>query len=63
MISTTRTSATPSVKYVSFRNTRVNAVVSSASTPSTPGGMRLIHLSTSSFTRWAVSTAFASGAL
>ena len=52
-----------SVLNVSFRNTFVNAVESSASTPTTPGGMRAIHLSTSFLTRSAVATAFASGAL
>ena len=59
----TSRSATASVRHVSSRKTRVNAVVSSASTPTTPGGMRLIHLSTSSFTRAAVATEFASGVL
>ena len=52
-----------SVLNVSFRKTSVNAVESSARTPSTPAGMRLIHLSTSALTRPAVSTEFASGDL
>ena len=63
MIRTTSASATKSVQAVSLRKTSVKAVVSSASTPTTPGGMRAIHLSTSLFTRSAVATAFASGAL
>ena len=63
VIATTRRSATRSVFSVSRRKTRVNAVVSSASTPSTPAGMRPIHFSTSALTLLAVETAFASGAL
>ena len=62
-MSTTSASATRSVLNVSLRKTSVNAVVSSASTPTTPAGMRAIHLSTSAFTRFAVATAFASGVL
>ena len=63
VMATTSTSAMRSVLNVSFRNTSVNAVVSSPSTASTPGGRREIHFSTSFFTRAAVSTAFASGDL
>ena len=63
VMATTSRSATMSVMNVSFRNTLVNAVVSSASTPTTPAGIRLIHLSISTLTRSAVATAFASGVL
>ena len=59
----TRTSAITSVLNVSFRNTFVNAVVSSESATVTPSGMSPAQRSTSFFTRAAVSTEFASGVL
>ena len=53
----------PAVWLEVYKAPEANAVESSASTPTTPFGMRLIQRSTSFLTRAAVATAFASGAL
>ena len=60
---TTSRSAATSVFAVSFMNTFVNAVVSSARMHFTPGGRRPTHFSTSALTDFTVSIALASGDL